>query len=244
MTMPWERKKEDNDEGSDKFKELMDQINSSKTESAETKTKLAGIESKLSVLDDVALFIKEQKDARAAAAAEEARRKIETHREEEDENLGSDLLTDPRSTINRVTASQRESIARIRAKQVLGEVFNDPDNQDKFKYYSGEIRKQVDALIASQSLDFQINPLSVENAYDTIVGKNMAAIMEGKIKTRFASSSGGSSSSGNSGGSGSGSDEKIVITDKLRKAAKLVGFEGKEEEYAKMVIAEQEGEEM
>ena len=66
------------------------------------------------------------------------------------------------------------------------------EDQDKFKFYHGDLKREIDSLLANQPVDFRLNPANIENVYNTVIGKHMPEIIEGKIKTRFASGTGGS----------------------------------------------------
>ena len=122
----------------------------------------------------------------------------------------------------------------MRANNVRREVFEDTE---KFEYYSGDFKREVDALLAAQPLSFRNNPASVENVYYNVLGRKQKEIAEGKIKSRFASATSGSSTSGKTG---EADKFMIEIDDQIRKAAKLTGMTP--EEYAAVVAQEaQEG---
>ena len=237
MPFPWERDKSRESDGGDglkKLEELTTKFASVEGAVTETKTELESIKGQLSKLDDVSTFINEQRQAKARAEQEAQRRQRQENLEDEDATLASNLLADPRATINAVTKEQRDSILAIRSRQVRQEVFSDPDNLEKFKYYSGDIRKEVDALIDAQNLSFQTNAQSVENCYYTVLGRHSHEIAEGKIKSRFASSGGGSSSTGNTTTSTS-TPELPRLTEDMKRAAKLLDFTP--EEYQQMVAS-------
>ena len=140
------------------------------------------------------------------------------------------MLVRPRKLSNSATQDQTTAIKAVHADNVRRETFED---QDKFKFYHGDLKREIDSLLANQPVDFRLNPANIENVYNTVIGKHMPEIIEGKIKTRFASGTGGSTASGGAGDTGTGGNKEPVITDELRKAARLLGYDPKE--YAKML---------
>jgi hypothetical protein len=70
--------------------------------------------------------------------------------------------------------------------------------------------------------------------YYNVLGRKQKEITEGKLKSRFASSTGATSSSGKV--AGTEDTFTIEVDDQIRKAAKLVGM--KPEEYAALVATE------
>lgn len=229
---------EDVNKVTSKVEELTGRFASIETSTAENKTQLSEIKSKLAVLDDVSAFIADQKKQRTEAAAAAAAARSQQSTQEEDENMASNLLTDPRAVINRVTKPERDAILAVRAQQLRSETFNDPDNHGEFKFYAGDIKKEVNELIASQPLEFQVNAQNLRNCYNTVLGRHTDEILEGKIKSRFASASGGSASSGNSTSGNDGGSREIKVTPDIIRAAILTGFST--EEYVKMLVADEE----
>ena len=230
MAMWWQKQKNDN--GTEELaipKELEDQIK----EGAEGAKKISKLEILLEGLvstqqAEVAARKKEKDDADAAAARKRAVEGSDKLSEEIEELI----LTNPREAILRATAGQTEAIKAVHADNVRREVFEDTT---KFKYYHGDIKREVDAMIVSQNVDFRLHPANIENCYHTVMGKHTDEIAEGKIKTRFAGSESSSrgTSSGSAGSTGTGGDrEKIEYTaDTLKafeKAAKVAGITTKD----------------
>lgn len=199
------------------------------------KKELEPINERLKGLDSLTAFAtdykkdKEEKERKDAAAIEAAKRKKEGENAPSKEDLAALILEDPSKVIDYVTKTQQEAILTVKASQVKQEVFG--EKPEDFPYYTGEIKTEVDSLISKQTLAFQNDPVAVANTYHTIVGRKMKEISEGKIKSRFASSSG---STGGSGKSSEQTDEvKFEITPELTKAARLSGLPI--DEYMKIV---------
>jgi hypothetical protein len=134
------------------------------------------------------------------------------------------------------TQGQTLAIKAIHAEQVRKELFD--SDPDKFRYYTGDVKREVDALIANQAVDFRTNALNIENCYHTVLGKHTEEIVEGKLKTRFASGSGGGTSNGSAGSSGASDGKEsriagIAADSEVIRAARQCGIPVAE--YAKML---------
>lgn len=174
---------------------------------------------------------KKAKEDAAAAAARRQREEANTDLEERIEALMLEGKT--KEAIKLATSDQTMAIKAVHADNVRRELFEDAD---KFKYYHGDIKREVDSLIANQAVDFRMNPANLENCYNTVVGKHTSEILEGKLKTRFAGSDGGSrTSTGSAGDSGAGKKD-LQITDDIKKLAKEFGV--RPEDYAEMLDKE------
>ena len=238
----WQKKKAEGEEGKDEFT-LPDDLTKQIKDGAEAASKVGKIET---MLADLISIQKTEKDAREKATkdAADAAAKVKNSKtqEEFDTEIEELMLTNPREAIRRATEGQTLAIKAVHADNVRREVFEDAQ---KFKYYHGSIKTEVDALLASQPVDFRLNPQNIENTYNTVVGKHNDEIVEGKLKTRFAGSDGGSrgTSSGSAGSSGSGAGEKKKLSDfsgeyleDIKRAAKHVGI--KPEDYVEMLDSE------
>lgn len=179
--------------------------------------------------DNAAASKKERDDAERAAAAKKALEINGTH-EEQIEALMLEGKT--KEAIQLATQGTNQAILLLNADNVKRNTF---ENQEKFKYYHGELKDEVDKLIAAQNLQARNDPSVVENCYLTVLGRHNDDIVAGKLKSRFAGGSDGRTSSGVK----DGIEEKKGIDPNdadVKKAAKLLGF--KPEEYAKMLDAE------
>ena len=237
MAMWWQKQK--NEQGEEQLaipKELEDQIK----EGAEGAKKISKLETLLEDLVSTQQQEKKDRDDAAKAVRDAAARKqAESQSGELDEKIEELLLTNPREAIRLATAGQTEAIKAVHADSVRREVFED---QTKFKYYSGDVKREVDALIASQGVDFRLNPANIENCYLTVIGKHADEIAEGKIKTRFAGSESGSrgTASGNAGDTSSGAAPRTYDAETMKafeKAAKVTGLTVKD--YVEMYEKEE-----
>jgi hypothetical protein len=232
MKFPWQKDEKTGEPVMELPDELVNQIKAG----SEAASKISTIDAKLEELKSIMASSseaadKEKKDAAARAAAA-ARAEAEGSQEEQIEALM--LAGKTKEAIALATAGQTQAIKAVHADNVRRELFEDTD---KFKYYHGDIKREVDALLANQAVDFRMNPANIENCYHTVVGKHNAEILEGKIKTRFASGTGGSVAVGAAGDTGADDKKNQKLSEEAKKAARLLGFS--EDDYKKML--DQEG---
>ena len=234
MRLPWQKGKD----GEEASFELPDDLVKKIEKGAEATDRLGKIEQLLADQASVqaakdAAALKEKNDA-AAALRNKQQQDDQSTIEEQVEALMLEGRT--KDAIELATKSKTDALANVvmitRADQIKRELFED---SDKFKYYHGDLKKEVDALLENQPVAFRQNAANIENVYNTVVGKHHGEIMEGKIKSRFASGSG--VSHGKDGAADTGTEkDPPQITDDVRKAAKTFGM--KPEEYAKMLVEE------
>jgi phage I-like protein len=231
MKFPWQKDEKTGEAVMELPDELVDQIK----KGSEAASKLSTIESTLADLKSIMASSTEaadnEKKEAAARAAAAARAEEEGSVESKIEQLMLEGKT--KEAIALATQGQTQAIKAVHADNVRRELFED---QDKFKYYHGDIKREVDALLANQVVDFRMNPANIENCYNTVIGKKMPEILEGKIKTRFATSSGGSTATGAAGDSGVDDKKNLKLSEEAKKAARLLGFS--EEDYKKMLDEE------
>lgn len=236
MKLPWMK----NDEGKQEL-ELPDELVSQIKKGADSADKVSTIETKLSELttlfsNDLKDRKKREDDAAAASAAAVARKNHTERQEQIDSEIEELMLTNPKEAIRKATESQSVAIMTLNANNIRREVFED---SEKFKYYYGDIKSEVDKLIAGQTLAARNDPSVVENCYKTVLGNHVDELVEGKLKSRFASSENGGrgTSSGSAGSTGTGGNEKKTrdadFESDLRRAAKQVGI--KYEDYVEML---------
>jgi hypothetical protein len=232
---PWQKKEVTGSDGEKKEEfSLPDELVTQIKAGADSAAKVSTMEAKLTELtsmfqQDLTARQKREKDATdAAAAAARAAKQPEL-----DDELEALLLSNPRLAIQRATADQANAIKLIHAGNVKRDVF---DDGDKFPYYVGDMKREIDALLVQQPADFQCNPVNIENTYHTVLGRHTKELVEGKVKSRFAGSQGsGGTSSGSAGSSSTGEgDRKPELTDDIRRAAKQVGI--KAEDYLEMLV--------
>jgi hypothetical protein len=241
MKLPW-MKKADSEAGEIEFP---DDLKKKIEDGASAATDVKEIKTKLGKLDSIDAFITEfkagQEEVKRKAAAAAAAKTSEDMSAELEELM----LTDPKKAteviVKNATRDSNIALMTLRADNIKREVF---ENEKDFPYYHGDIKKEVDALIAGQPLNARNDKSVVENCYKTIVGNHVTEIVEGKLKNRFAGADGGGrGTSSGSAGSGTGTGDGEASFDSLRdkeeiaRAAKQLGF--KPDEYRKML--DQEG---
>jgi len=192
---------------------------------------LPKIKEMLSGLAGITEFVAESKREREAAAAAEAAKKNKQTREETEEELQSLILTDPAAAINKAITPQSQAILLLHAANLRRDVF---ENTEKFPYYSGEVKSEVDKLLTAQDPKAQIDPSVIENCYYTVLGRHSKEITEGKLKNRFASASGNGGTNGGNITSSTETKPKLEINDDIRRAAKITGVTP--EVYAEMLV--------
>jgi len=229
--MPWQKKAKD--DGTEQLEvTLPDETQKKLDKALSVGEELEGIKTQLSGLSKVTEFIeafKEKDEAEKRKAAAESHKK---QQESEDAELSELILTDPKAAIAKATGPQAQAIMLLHASNIKRDVF---DNAEKFPYYSGDIKSEVDKLLAMQTIQSQTDPSVVENCYYTVLGKHQKELAEGKLKQRFASPSGNSGTKGGDLDSkGEGSKPKVDITDDIRRAARFAGVTP--EVYADMLV--------
>lgn len=214
---------------SDEDKKKLDTASAAASELPKIKEMLEGLVKIQS--DSAAATKKEREDAERAAAAKKATELNGTH-EEQIEALMLEGKT--KEAIALATQGTNQAILMLNADNVKRNTF---ENAEKYKYYHGELKDEVDKLIAAQNLSARNDPSVVENCYLTVLGRHNDDIVAGKLKSRFAGGSGGTSLSGGTGGTGGEEKKGWDPNDaELKRAAKHLGFEPKE--YAKMLDEE------
>lgn len=225
----WFKKEDDKDDKDDK-KELHPEVSKLVTETV--KASLSPIEEKLKGLDSITAYFTERRTKEEAEEKEKKDKEVafkakkDKETEETPDELVARFAADPKAFVNEMSQPVVQLTYTIRADQIKREVFE--DRAQEFPYYSGDIKKEVDETLAKQTLAFRNDPNAVANVYYTVLGKKQKDISEGKIKSRFASST---SSTNNSK-----PDENTLVLDmtpEIAKAARLSGMEA--EDYMKLL---------
>ena len=228
--LPWMKKKEDDGTESVSIK-LDDETQKKLDQSLAQGAEIGKMKEMLEGLKGIQAYVEDQKKEREEAAAARAREASLKANAQTDEELQQLILTDPRTAIQKGTQDQSLAILTLRADQIKRDVFEDVE---RFPYYTGEVRGEIDKLLSVQNIQARNDSSVVENCYYTVLGKHAEEAREGKLKSRFASSSGTrGTSSGDAGGAASKESENLEINDDIRKAARITGM--KPEEYAKML---------
>lgn len=230
----WQRPKDG--EGENEIKVTISPEDQKKIDdAAKAAGELPAIKQQLEGLKSIQAFVDEYKKDKADAAAAAAKKTQQQTQTEADEEIEALMLTDPKQAILKATTPQAIAIMTLRADNIRREVFEDTE---KYKYYHGDIKKEVDALLAAQKLDARNDPSVVENCYLTVLGKHNDEILEGKIKTRFAGSESSSrgTSSGSAGNTDAAEKKNRIIPDDVKRAAKQFGITP--EDYADMLDKE------
>lgn len=228
----WQREKENPNDINVK---ISDEDQKKIDAAAAAAAELPGIKEKLSGLDKINEFITSFQQEREEEKRKKQQQQQQQQSQESDEEFESLMLTDPKKAVSMALGPTQQAVLSLRADNLRREIFED---SKKFKYYHGDIKSEVDRLLAAQPITARVDPSVIENAYLTIVGKHHDEIMEGKLKDRFAASdsSGRGTSSGSAGDSGADGKKTLVITDDIRKLAKAFGTTP--EEYAKLLDEE------
>jgi hypothetical protein len=221
---PWEKEEKKEESKVELPKELEDRFSSVKTDvTTEVNKKIDERFSELAPVLEFAKSYKKDREDAEAARVEAARKKTEQENTTSDEDLAAELLNNPRKAISEATKGERALLLQVRADNIRREVFE--DEASEYPYYTGDIKKEVNEMLAKQSIAFQNDRSSIANVYHTVVGKRMKEINEGKIKSRFASFSSTNSSGPNASESEA---KKIKVTPEIERAAKLTGLTTKD----------------
>lgn len=227
--LPWQKK--DKEDGKTEVEIKLDDDTQKKLDSAlGLKDEFAKITTMLSGLKDIQAFVEESKTEKEAAAARARAAAAKEHSDATEEELQQLILTDPAAAIRKGTQDQSAAILTLRADQIKRDVFEDTE---KFRYYTGDVKSEVDKLLAGQNLTLRNDPSVVENCYWTVLGRHSEEIREGKLKNRFAGALGSrGTSSGDAGAGKHDEKEHLEINDDIRHAARIAGMSP--EDYAKM----------
>jgi hypothetical protein len=220
----WESKKNKDDKEEYTLPpEIQEQLDQAKKVTLE----LEGVKTKLAGLDELTTYVREQRQAAEDAKKPKPIVKTQDDIENENAELAQLLLTDPQAAYARLADKTNATVLMVRADNLRREVFE--DNAEKFPYYTGDVKLEINKILSNESLQFRNNPQALENTYYTVVGKRQKDITEGKIKDRFASAN------------GSGRGTTTEDTDKLKitgnadteKIAKILDM--KHEDYIKLL---------
>lgn len=227
--LPWMKK--DSSDGKEQVEIKLDEDTQKKLDAAlGMGEEFKKITTMLDGLKGIQAFVDESRAEKEAAAARARTEAQARNASQTDEELQQLILTDPGAAIKKGTQDQSMAILMLRADQLKRDVFEDAD---KFPYYAGEVKSEIDRLLSGQTIQLRNDPSVIENCYYTVLGKHAEEAREGKLKSRFASSSGSRGTSSGNAGAGKDEDkEHLEINDDIRRAARIAGM--KPEDYAKM----------
>lgn len=192
------------------------------------------LESVLENLNKINARFASEEDERKKRETEAARRKAAEDAGKGEEELNELFLTDPAAATKKLleaTLGGRDTaLMTLRADNLKREIFEDGE---KFPYYSGDIKSEIDKLLEGQTLAHRNDRGVIENAYYSVLGRHTKEMQEGKLKSRFASpeATRGTGSGNTDGGSGHTGPRRM--NDDERRVAAMLGF--KEEDYGKML---------
>lgn len=223
MAKWWESSKKDGTEEEDiKLpKEIQEQLDQVKTLNETVRSQ----GERLSKLDSIETMLQDMNKPKPKPAPTKTAEDEQAEREE----ISALLLTDPEAAYARLASRTNAGVQQLAATIARKEVFD--EQADKFPYYTGDVKAEVNKILSAQPLAFQTNHQAIENTYYTVIGRMKKEIDEGKIKDRFASST------ATNRGSGLQENEndktKITSNDDIRKIARQLGM--KEEDYIKLL---------
>ena len=233
MKLPWQRKESDEPDGKTKIEvELPDEYKK-KLEGAVSKTDFDTFTDQIrnsmkSITDRYSREDEMREQARRAEAAKQAEGAKPT-----DEQINELMVTNPAEAVRQLmkgqSDAQNSAILTVHAGQLKREVFED---QEKYPYYTGDIKSEVDKLLDAQTLQARNDRSVIEHAYLSTVGRHSRELLDGKLKSRYAAPEGSRGTSGGSLGQGAATTPRVIGDDE-KKAADLLGFD--HAEYAKML---------
>lgn len=234
MKLPWQRKAEE--DGTQKIEVELPEDYKKKLDSAVSKDDLNTftdqIRQSMKAITDRYSREDEERAARARADAAKAAEGAKPT----DEQINELMLTNPAEAVRQLTRGTAEAqnnvILTVRADSLKREIFED---QEKYPYYTGDLKSEIDKLIEAQSLTARNDRSVIEHAYLSTVGKHSRELLDGKLKSRFAGAEGNRGTDGGNLGGKPGGGARVVLDDEKR-AADLLGFD--HAEYAKMLDAE------
>lgn len=233
IKLPWMKNKETEELEISLPDEVQKKLDgaASKEDVAEIKNTLAEFQKSIqSISLNAAQEAEERKKAADRKAAEEATKKSA----ETDEEINELFLNNPAEAMRRVMqgnmGARDTALMRTMATNLRRETF---ENADKYKFYTGKIKEEVDKLINQQDLKAQNDSTVLEHAYFSVLGQHLDEITEGKLKSRFAASEGGSHSSGDIDKKETDRKGPRKLDDDEKKAAKMLGFS--DDDYGKLL---------
>jgi hypothetical protein len=239
MKFPWQKKV--NESGEESIEINLPDDMKKQLEGAASKEEVKALGTKFdelkASLDSINKHFTTEAEEKKAKLLEEQRRKQTETQTQTEEELNELFLTDPVAATKKLLQMSSQpantALLTMRADSIRRETFEDAD---KFPYYTGDIKSEIDKLLENEPLTNRNNRATVEHAYFSVVGRHIKDINEGKLKSRFASTEGNrGTSTGNVSGTHEDDNPK-PLDDDGKKIAKMLGFT--DEEYARMLKEE------
>lgn len=236
MRLPWQKKV--GDDGQEQLEITLPDELKTRLESAASKDEVAAIGSKFdqlkTSLDSIQAHFSLEAEERRREQARRTQQEQSAAQNQTEEQLNEEFLTNPVGTVKKLFQSQstptNQALLEVRADSLRRETFED---HDRFPFYTGEVKSEIDKLLAAQDLRARNDPSVIEHAYHSTVGRHYKELTEGKLKSRFAGAE--STRGATAGKTGPSAEEDHVrpLDDDGKRIAKMLGF--KEDEYAKML---------
>jgi len=231
MKLPWQ--KVEDDKGKETINVELPEEYKKKLDSSVTKEEFTtftdSIRTSMQSITD--RFTREDQDRENARRAAEQKRVAES--QPNDEQLNELMATNPIEAVRQMMKgpndAQASAILQVRADSLRRETFED---QEKYPYYTGEMKGEIDKLLEAQTLTARNDRSVIEHAYHSTVGRHSKELLDGKLKSRFAGAEGTRGTSGGNLSGGSATAPRVVSADE-KKAAELLGFDPTE--YVKMI---------
>lgn len=185
-------------------------------------TKLNEFGEKTKVLDRMTTFLDEQDSLKTAARAREATERAKKVTEETEDLW----MTDPKKATEEAMLPLKIAQINTSSIQLRNELFSDGIN---YEFYQGDFKKRVDHWIDKLPVAARVDPESLKNCYNIVLGENHKEIREGKIKSRFAATT----TTGTNSSTSKGGDGLPTLTKEQEDAADRFGMT--REDYAKEI---------
>ena len=233
MKLPWQRKDSPDGESAQRIEVELPDSYKKKLEGAVSKEDFDTFTDQIrNSMKSITDRYSREDEAREAARRAEAQRQAEGAKPT-DEQINEMMVTNPAEAVRQLmkgpSEAQSSAILTIRADQLKREVYED---QEKYPYYTGDIKAEIDKLLDAQTLQARNDRSVIEHAYLSTVGRHSRELLDGKLKSRYASPEGSRGTNGGSLGGGAASGPRTIEADE-RKAADLLGFD--HAEYVKML---------
>lgn len=225
----WDKKgEEESEETKSEAQKQKDLEIKADKEAREKLQKIDGLETALKELEKKSTssfsrldaFLDEQEEAKKAAREAKAKELAAKARETSEEKW----IEDPQAALEDALAPTKMAVVNIASMNVRREVF---DDGQEFEFYTGDFKKAVDKYIDTLPPNAKTDPQAIKNCYYLVLGQKQKEIAEGKLKSRFSSTT----ANGKSEAGPEGEKKEIKLSDEQKRAADRLGVP--HEKYAK-----------